>query len=202
MNVAVVGAGAVGCYYGFLLAKAGYAVTLIGRPALVEAVRSDGLVLESAAGAGSVPVQATTEGNGVAGANLVLVCTAPSFRFLADARRHVEQYGTPEQIRAFIRKQKEAGADVIKIFAAASIRQGGNMTLSQEQLNAACEEARKQGLRAVVHAYTTLYDEVTGQRLKDSIDLIEQQRQAFEGSVSSNRQLIQYGSQPDWQPVP
>jgi 2-dehydropantoate 2-reductase len=74
MNVAVVGAGAVGCYYGFFLAKAGHAVTLIGRPALVEAVRSNGLVLESAAGAGSVPVQATTEGNGVAGADLVLVC--------------------------------------------------------------------------------------------------------------------------------
>src|SRR5437660_1073085 len=64
-----------------------------------------------------------------------------------------EKTGTPDQIRAFIRKQKEAGADVIKIFAAASIRQGGNMTLSQEQLNAACDEAKKQGLRAVVHAY-------------------------------------------------
>jgi cytosine/adenosine deaminase-related metal-dependent hydrolase len=38
------------------------------------------------------------------------------------------QTGTPEEIRAFVRKQKEAGADVIKIFAAASIRQGGNMT--------------------------------------------------------------------------
>src|ERR1041384_4914459 len=64
-----------------------------------------------------------------------------------------ERSGTPDQIRAFIRKQKEAGADLIKIFAAASIRQGGNMTLSQEQLNAACDEAKKQGLRAVVHAY-------------------------------------------------
>ena len=64
-----------------------------------------------------------------------------------------ERSGSPDQIRAFIRKQKEAGADVIKIFAAASIRQGGNMTLSQEQLNAACDEAKKQGLRAVVHAY-------------------------------------------------
>lgn len=32
-------------------------------------------------------------------ANLVLVCTAPSFRFIEDARRHVEQHGTPEQIR-------------------------------------------------------------------------------------------------------
>src|SRR5215813_782088 len=64
-----------------------------------------------------------------------------------------EQTGTPDQIRAFIRKQKESGADVIKIFAAASIRQGGNMTLSQEQLNAACDEAKKLGLRTVVHAY-------------------------------------------------
>src|SRR5438270_11535796 len=63
------------------------------------------------------------------------------------------QTGTPDVIRAFIRKQKEAGADLIKIFAAASIRQGGNMTLSQEQLNAACDEAKKVGLRTLVHAY-------------------------------------------------
>jgi imidazolonepropionase-like amidohydrolase len=64
-----------------------------------------------------------------------------------------EQTGTPEEIRAFIRKQKQAGADVIKIFASQSIRQGGGMTLSQEQLNAACDEAKKQGLRTLVHAY-------------------------------------------------
>lgn len=64
-----------------------------------------------------------------------------------------ERSGTPDQIRAFIRKRKEAGADVIKIFAAASIRQGGHMTLSQDQLNAACDEAKKVGLRAVVPAY-------------------------------------------------
>lgn len=63
------------------------------------------------------------------------------------------QTGTPDEIRAFIRKQKEAGADVIKIFASQSIRQGGAMTLSQEQLNAACDEAKKQGLRTLVHAY-------------------------------------------------
>src|ERR1041385_2631315 len=64
-----------------------------------------------------------------------------------------EQTGTPEEIRAFVRKQKQAGADVIKIFASQSIRQGGAMTLSQEQLNAACDEAKKQGLRTLVHAY-------------------------------------------------
>jgi imidazolonepropionase-like amidohydrolase len=64
-----------------------------------------------------------------------------------------ERSGTPDEIRAYVRKQKEAGADLIKIFASQSIRQGGGMTLSQEQLNAACDEAKKQGLRTLVHAY-------------------------------------------------
>jgi imidazolonepropionase-like amidohydrolase len=63
------------------------------------------------------------------------------------------QTGTPDEIRAYVRKQKEAGADLIKIFAAQSIRTGGAMTLSQEQLNAACDEAKKLGLRTIVHAY-------------------------------------------------
>lgn len=64
-----------------------------------------------------------------------------------------EKTGSPDEIRAFIRKQKEAGADLIKIFASQSIRLGGAMTISQEQLNAACGEAKKQGLRTLVHAY-------------------------------------------------
>src|SRR6266852_5187595 len=64
-----------------------------------------------------------------------------------------ERTGTPDEIRAYVRKQKEAGADLIKIFASQSIRQGGAMTLSQEQLNAACDEAKKLGLRTLVHAY-------------------------------------------------
>jgi imidazolonepropionase-like amidohydrolase len=51
-----------------------------------------------------------------------------------------------------VRKQKEAGADLIKIYASGGMRQG-RMTLSQEQLNAACDEAKKQGLRTLVHAY-------------------------------------------------
>jgi imidazolonepropionase-like amidohydrolase len=63
-----------------------------------------------------------------------------------------EQTGTPDEIRAYVRKQKEAGADLIKIYASGGMRQG-RMTLSQEQLNAACDEAKKQGLRTLVHAY-------------------------------------------------
>jgi len=61
--------------------------------------------------------------------------------------------GTTDEIRQFVRKQKATGADLIKIFASKSIRLGGGMTLSQEQLNAACDEARKRGLRTLVHAY-------------------------------------------------
>jgi imidazolonepropionase-like amidohydrolase len=63
-----------------------------------------------------------------------------------------EQTGTPEEVRAFVRKQKQAGADLIKIRASGGMRQGA-MTLSKEQLNAACDEAKKQGLRTLVHAY-------------------------------------------------
>ncbi len=63
-----------------------------------------------------------------------------------------EQTGTVDEIRAFVRKQKEAGADVIKIFAATGLPRP-DMLLSQEQLNAACDEAKKQGLRSLVHAY-------------------------------------------------
>jgi imidazolonepropionase-like amidohydrolase len=61
--------------------------------------------------------------------------------------------GTPEQIRAYIDKVAGDGADLIKIFASKSIRDGGGPTLSQEQLNAACSEAKKRGLRTLVHAY-------------------------------------------------
>jgi imidazolonepropionase-like amidohydrolase len=60
---------------------------------------------------------------------------------------------TPDQIREFVRKVKAEGADVLKIFASRSIRQGGGQTLSDEQLRAACDEGRKQGLRSIVHAY-------------------------------------------------
>jgi imidazolonepropionase-like amidohydrolase len=61
---------------------------------------------------------------------------------------------TPEQIRERIKQFKSEGADLIKIFASASIRDGGVPTLSQEQVDAACGEARAQGLRSMVHAHS------------------------------------------------
>lgn len=74
VRVAVVGAGAVGCYYGGMLARAGVPVTLIGRPVHVEALRRDGLHLTSAAFDEYIPVNASTDIAAIAGAALVLVC--------------------------------------------------------------------------------------------------------------------------------
>ncbi|MGH9319894.1 MAG: amidohydrolase family protein, partial [Vicinamibacteria bacterium] len=61
--------------------------------------------------------------------------------------------GGPEAMRAYVQQKKKEGADVIKIFASASIRDGGAPTLSQDELDAACGEATKVGLRSVVHAH-------------------------------------------------
>lgn len=74
MKVAVMGAGAVGSYIGAMLARAGHGVTLIARAPHAEAIRARGLVLDSRHFSGSIPVQATTEASGVAGADVVLLC--------------------------------------------------------------------------------------------------------------------------------
>jgi 2-dehydropantoate 2-reductase len=74
VRVAVVGAGAVGCWFGGMLARSGVRVTLIGRPAHVEAMRRDGLHLSGAAFDEYVAVDASTDMSAVAGAALVLVC--------------------------------------------------------------------------------------------------------------------------------
>ncbi len=61
--------------------------------------------------------------------------------------------GTEQQLRAAVRERVSAGADAVKIFASLSIREGGVPTLSQAQLSAACDEADRQGVRAIVHAH-------------------------------------------------
>ncbi len=77
----------------------------------------------------------------------------PGPRILTSLGSMNERTGTPEQLRDYVRKQKQAGADVIKIFASKSIRDGGAKTMTDEQLTAACGEARTQGLRTLVHAH-------------------------------------------------
>jgi imidazolonepropionase-like amidohydrolase len=77
----------------------------------------------------------------------------PGPRIVTSLGAITERTGSPLEIRQAVREFKRRGADVIKIFASASIRDGGAPTLSQEQLDAACGEARAQGLRAVVHSH-------------------------------------------------
>ncbi|HEV2988898.1 MAG TPA: amidohydrolase family protein [Candidatus Angelobacter sp.] len=79
----------------------------------------------------------------------------PGPRVLTALRPIEDSKLTVEQIREHIRQLKIDGADVVKIFASRSIRQGGGQTLTDEQLKAACDEAKAQGLRSVVHAYRT-----------------------------------------------
>jgi 2-dehydropantoate 2-reductase len=74
MRVVVVGAGAVGSYYGAVLAQAGVDVVLVGRSAHVAAVQSSGLRLERGSGTHTVWVGATTEVSAVAEADWVLCC--------------------------------------------------------------------------------------------------------------------------------
>ncbi len=72
MKVAVMGAGAVGCYYGGMLGRAGHEVVLIGRPSHVEAIGALGLRLQALDFDEFVPLAASTQAQAVAGADLVL----------------------------------------------------------------------------------------------------------------------------------
>jgi 2-dehydropantoate 2-reductase len=73
-RIAVMGAGALGCYFGGRLAQSGAGVTLIARPAHVEAIKRDGLILESGGTTIAIPLDAVTEPAGVRDATLVLIC--------------------------------------------------------------------------------------------------------------------------------
>ena len=79
----------------------------------------------------------------------------PGPRVITSLRAVYETTGNPDQIRAYVDKMKADGADVIKLFATASIRDGGKMTMTVDQINATCGEAKKLGLRAVVHAHAS-----------------------------------------------
>lgn len=77
----------------------------------------------------------------------------PGPRILTSLEPIVDPKLTPEELREIVRQRKAQGADLIKIFASKSIREGGVRTFDDEQLRAACGEAKAQGLRTLVHAY-------------------------------------------------
>jgi imidazolonepropionase-like amidohydrolase len=78
----------------------------------------------------------------------------PGPRLLTSLQPLTETSGDPVKLRELIREHKQQGADFIKIFASKSIREGGAITMTQEQLDAACGEAKSLGLRTMVHAHS------------------------------------------------
>lgn len=78
----------------------------------------------------------------------------PGPRLLTSLEPLNERSGDPERLRALVRERKAAGADVIKVFASKSIREGGAQTMTDAQLEAVCGEAKALGLRTLVHAHS------------------------------------------------
>ena len=77
----------------------------------------------------------------------------PGPRILTSLQPLTEKSGDPEKLRELVRERKQQGADFIKIFASKSIREGGDQTMTDAQLQAACGEAKKLGLRTLIHAH-------------------------------------------------
>lgn len=96
MKTAVMGAGAVGCYYGGMLARAGREVVLIGRPQHVEAIRRDGLLMDTQTFREHVPVGTSIDAGGVRGAQLLLCCVKSTDT--ANAAAEMAQYLAPDAI--------------------------------------------------------------------------------------------------------
>jgi len=80
--------------------------------------------------------------------------TIPGPRVLTSLEPIEDSTLSPDSLRRNVRSLKAQGADLVKIFASRSIRQGGSATMSQEQLDAICGEAEKLGLRTLVHAHS------------------------------------------------
>lgn len=80
--------------------------------------------------------------------------TIPGPRMLTSLEPLDEKSGPPEKLRELVRERKQQGADFIKLFASKSIREGGGQTMTDEQLQAACGEAKALGMRAIVHAHS------------------------------------------------
>lgn len=78
----------------------------------------------------------------------------PGPRILTSLQPLMENSGPPDKLRELVRERKAQGADFIKLFASKSIREGGAQTMTDEQLQAACGEAKALGLRTIVHAHS------------------------------------------------
>ncbi|HEY7284265.1 MAG TPA: amidohydrolase family protein, partial [Vicinamibacterales bacterium] len=104
--------------------------------------------------AGFTTIQSPGQANDVDLREAIARGTLPGPRILTSIRQFNERSGTPAEIREKVRQLKQEGADVVKIFASASIRDGGKQTMTDDQIQAVCSESNAQGLRTMVHAHS------------------------------------------------
>src|SRR5262245_39406732 len=104
--------------------------------------------------AGFTTIQRPGQANDVELREAIARGVLPGPRLLTSIRQINERSGTPAEIREKVRQLKQDGADVVKIFASASIRDGGKQTMTDEQLQAVCGEANTLGMRTMVHAHS------------------------------------------------
>jgi imidazolonepropionase-like amidohydrolase len=104
--------------------------------------------------AGFTTIQSPGQANDVELREAIARGVLPGPRILTSIRQFNERSGTPAEIREKVRQLKQEGADVVKIFASASIRDGGKQTMTDEQLQAVCGESNAQGMRTMVHAHS------------------------------------------------
>ncbi len=79
----------------------------------------------------------------------------PGPTILTSLEPFTDPHASVDSLRAGVRERNVDGADFIKIFASASIREGGTQTMSDAQLQALCGEAKREGLRTLVHAHSS-----------------------------------------------
>ena len=96
LSIAVMGAGAVGCYFGALLAQAGHKVCLIGRAQHVAAITAHGLRLQTATQDSYIPLAASTEASAAADADVVLFCVKSTAT--EEAAQQIKPYLKPEAL--------------------------------------------------------------------------------------------------------
>ncbi len=127
-RVAVVGAGAVGGYFGGMLARAGAPVVMIGRPTFVEAAKKNGLFLDTLQFKETVRVETSTELDAVRGADVVLFCVK-TIDTVATARALAPLMSPPVTLVSLqngvdnAEKIRDAGVDALSavVYVAASV---------------------------------------------------------------------------------
>jgi len=104
--------------------------------------------------AGFTTIQSPGQANDVELRDAIARGVLPGPRILTSIRVINERSGTAAELREKVRQLKADGADVVKIFASASIRDGGKQTMTDEQLQAVCGESNAIGMRTMVHAHS------------------------------------------------